>query len=90
MKPLHIHDCEKCRYIGTSSENIDYYRCNQGPGDTIVARKTSEGSDYSSWPLFMIEGDMFLETNTPDGVRFYTPIILARFFLKLDQSRGNK
>lgn len=43
------HDCEKCEPLGEFG-NIDLYFCNQaaGLGPTVIARYSSEGSDYQS------------------------------------------
>ena len=60
------HDCDHCIYLGTMNvpssylfdlegklilEVIDFYRCeNTITGTTYLARRSSEGPDYSSWP----------------------------------------
>lgn len=57
MKPLFTHDCERCRFLGSvispeTSEVSDLYVCEGGTlGQTVVARWSSLGPDYSSCPV---------------------------------------
>ena len=50
IKPIHKHDCPKCTHLG-SSDTVDYYHCKQDHrkfSGTLIARYSSEPSDYSS------------------------------------------
>jgi len=50
VKPIHAHDCPECTHLG-SSYTVDYYHCKQGDrkfSATLIARYSSEPSDYSS------------------------------------------
>ena len=51
MRNVFQHDCDKCLYIGTThGPDRDWYVCN----DTIIARKSDEGSDYWSTLIDMV------------------------------------
>lgn len=46
--PRYTHDCEKCEYLGTYNDH-DLYHCNKmGRLPTVIARRSSEPSDYLS------------------------------------------
>ena len=50
-KPIHTHDCDKCKYVVTTSNGYgvltDWYVC--GLSDpTVIGRHSSRGSDYWS------------------------------------------
>jgi hypothetical protein len=51
MTVTHVHDCDKCRFIGAShssrGETTDWYVCG-GSMPTVIGRHSSEGSDYWS------------------------------------------
>lgn len=52
--PLYTHDCDRCEYLGVVLDDRDHprdaYVCTQGSfrSRTWVARRSDEGSDYSS------------------------------------------
>jgi hypothetical protein len=46
VKPLYIHDCDLCTFLGTSDGKSDLYVCL--PGKTLIARHSSDGPDYTS------------------------------------------
>jgi len=48
--PNHTHDCDKCIYLGETGtpKPTDLYYCEQGGFPTLIARYSSEPSDYSS------------------------------------------
>jgi hypothetical protein len=59
MKPKYQHDCESCKYLGTSKANIlnvesecDFYICGNEELRTLIARYGDDGPEYSSTPLF--------------------------------------
>ncbi len=45
-KPKHVHDCSSCTFLGTYNGS-DLYCC-LGVLPTVIARNSSEGSDYAS------------------------------------------
>jgi len=46
------HDCKNCKPLGEFN-NTDLYYCNQSIGsDTVISRRSDEGSDYSSGMYF--------------------------------------
>ncbi len=68
MKPHYKHDCSSCTWLGSVTypaplyyedvrglqfrmSNADLYFCKADEG-TVIARFSSQGSDYSSSPLF--------------------------------------
>jgi len=60
--PVHIHDCDSCTYLGTirsqdrEGEVADLYTCgNNWQSQTVIARYSDHGPDYSSVPLFMLQ-----------------------------------
>jgi hypothetical protein len=46
-RPLYLHDCKDCIYLG-NYENCDLYVC----GESVVARRSSEPSDYDSGSVY--------------------------------------
>ena len=49
-KPLYEHDCNECVFLGVFNTQ-DLYSCktNESPASaTVIARRSSEESDYSS------------------------------------------
>ena len=72
MKPKYKHDCDGCIWLGsitypgplTTGEaplrNADLYFCKEAEafmGGTVIARHSSEGSNYSSFPVDLIVRD---------------------------------
>lgn len=47
MKPKYRHDCSKCTFIGTFC-TFDLYFCSAQLQGTVVARGSSDPSDYAS------------------------------------------
>jgi hypothetical protein len=47
MTPRFTHDCTNCRFLGRISR-YDLYRCEVGNDWTGIARRSSDGPDYSS------------------------------------------
>lgn len=49
---FYIHDCPKCVYLGFDKSDkgipIDLYFCGQHGIPTVIARYSSQGSDYVS------------------------------------------
>ena len=49
--PEYKHDCDNCTYLGYDKKDgkmVDLYYCPQHGVSTIIARFSSEGSDYVS------------------------------------------
>ena len=46
--PRFKHDCEACTFLGSFGEH-DLYHCPQHGLPTLIARRSSDGSDYSSF-----------------------------------------
>lgn len=49
MKPQFEHDCDNCEFLGhviINDEGADLYYCAREP--TVIARRSSDGPDYSS------------------------------------------
>ena len=67
MKPLYEHDCEQCMFLGTF-ELKDLYVCPTNRSDkiisTVIARCSSEGSDYSSGLHFAVYHEVFKSSNS--------------------------
>jgi len=68
------HDCDKCHYLGTIRypeplstgkqvfTNADLYFCANSYDDSLIARFSSEGSDYASCMHSLVEQGL-----TPDS-----------------------
>ena len=61
--PHFQHDCDSCTFLGRhlshkSSMPLDLYACTRNNGiiDTVIARYSSNGPDYSSGLIFAIRG----------------------------------
>lgn len=50
MSPLFVHDCEVCHFLG-DFQGKDLYFCPESK--TLIARHSSDGSDYSSGISFV-------------------------------------
>lgn len=57
-KPIHEHDCECCKFLGTTEDKHDLYYCANMNG-TVISRFSSLGSGYSSGICFIIFNDIF-------------------------------
>lgn len=64
QKPRYEHDCSKCIFLGHYNK-YDLYMCGAWEGEpeitdfvlnTVIARKSSEGSDYCSGTVFAFTG----------------------------------
>ncbi len=49
-----VHDCDECFYLGHYEEYDLYYHSDErgSPIETVIARRSSEGSDYISGMVF--------------------------------------
>lgn len=55
-QPTHEHDCTECVFLGTTIgggriHDLYYHASVTGGDDTLIARRSSEGADYSSCPV---------------------------------------
>lgn len=50
-KPLYRHDCSRCHFLG-SVDNADLYACIGASEQTVIARYSDEGANYSSGLYF--------------------------------------
>lgn len=64
-EPLYKHDCDACRFLGrytydapliegTQEMAVDLYVCPQHGRPTVLARASSDGPNYSSFPLSIL------------------------------------
>jgi hypothetical protein len=53
LKPRFQHDCDSCIHLATIRLQrwFDLYLCERCDGGTLIARFSSEGPDYSSYPI---------------------------------------
>lgn len=53
LKPRFQHDCDSCLHLATIRLQrwFDLYFCERCDGGTLIARFSSEGPDYSSYPI---------------------------------------
>lgn len=50
MKPVHKHDCECCKFLGTLNR-VDHYVCKAGSNSAeYIQRYSSNGADYRAIP----------------------------------------
>lgn len=71
MKPTHVHDCAVCRFLG-HFEGYDLYICGEGLGayrQSVIARYGSEGPQYVSAPLDVIQSNVRRDANTVTTVK---------------------
>lgn len=65
-EPLFEHDCDKCKFLGRYTygasfmdgpreTTVDLYSCKGRFELSLIARFSSEGPDYSSFPLDAVE-----------------------------------
>jgi hypothetical protein len=63
------HDCNQCVYLGEDSTEdknvVDMYFCYQEGIPTIIARNSDEPSDYSSYPIVVINENIDMFAPTP-------------------------
>lgn len=63
MKPIHEHDCTKCKYLGTEDQT-DFYVCQWDKEFvSVIARYSAVDSDYSSMSVHLpeLEATSFLQ-----------------------------
>lgn len=70
MKPRYIHDCSKCRFLGTYKQ-YDLYAC----GNSRIARRSDDGPDYISMSTDVIE----TVVRSSDEVSADTEVLLVAY-----------
>lgn len=59
--PRFQHDCDSCEYLGQSDErakrDYDLWYCARCDGGSLIARRSSEGSDYASSPIDILRSN---------------------------------
>lgn len=91
-KPRYTHDCDKCTFLGsvtypgpladgtTPLRNADLYYCtNSIEGGTVIARESSEGSEYASVPTKILE-DHYLKMSKVGHFSTSAPALIAAYF----------
>jgi len=67
--PHFTHDCDSCTFLGRDIDNdnspLDMYFCPQGGLPTIIARFGSEGSEYSSATISVINENLDTFSHSP-------------------------
>ena len=91
VMPTHQHDCSMCKFITSTMSSRGfvtdwYYHSFQG--ETVVARYSSEGADYSSWPRSIVMRDAHRPTSGAKGIHLFEPMLLARLILALHDKGG--
>lgn len=52
VMPLYKHDCESCTFLGVYQQRDLYACCSAEWPPVLIARASSEGSDYEAVTLF--------------------------------------
>lgn len=55
--PNYQHDCDACLLVGKDEKRDFYYcsRCELDMGGTVICRFSSDGPDYASSPVFLVQ-----------------------------------
>lgn len=79
MSPRYAHDCPACRFLGRVAI-YDLYVCREvdAVGNSLIARRSSEPSDYSSMCDFRHEVQQTIRRET-GGLDVDASIVLAMF-----------
>lgn len=81
QSPYHTHDCTDCQFIALIHSDTgprDLYLCR----DTALLRRSSEPSDYSSWPLFMLTPQYMVAHSESSGFGYCGTQVLMRTVLE--------
>ena len=88
MAPTYTHDCTECQFLATTfgSQLLDWYVHGSPFAATencsIIARASSVGSDYSSWPASLIHSSLNSHDST-GRIGLSESGVLAQFMLNL-------
>ena len=84
--PLYKHDCDNCTFLGWDIDQdgtkVDAYFCPQNGMPTIILRASSEGSDYSSYPIAVINANLNTFAETP----FVRNMLIAEDMVLFDRA----
>lgn len=91
IKPKHQHDCRECVYItSTIGEHfIDWYVHSNKENPimgSVIARHGSEGPEYNSWPIHIVDGDS-RTSSLKDPFRIDEALMLLVAKVMLDRYR---
>lgn len=74
--PQHTHDCDTCLFLGRC-QNLDLYVCVGILDHTVIARYGSDGPQYTSAPVCMLERMHDPQYSTAAGSRAARVLTLA-------------
>lgn len=82
MKPYYKHDCDQCVFLGIDEENKEdlYYCPEQIGGGTIIARRSSDGPEYTSYLAEFFERKEFIAS-----IKTYRPSLIKAYKLAQKQ-----
>lgn len=88
MVPNFAHDCDACILIGKDEKRDFYYcpRCEIDMGGTVICRFSSEGSDYTSSPVSLVQRTLqtgWLDMRTNELIPGSDPRISERWPLSI-------
>lgn len=89
--PRYEHDCKSCIHLDSREFEgafCDMYFCPRCDDGTLIARFSSEGSDYTSYPLFVWEPrrkDKITRYNN-DGTVTFTDDTLAQVVPQIEHA----
>jgi hypothetical protein len=63
IKPQYAHNCDSCEFLGQYAGH-DLYYCGKADSGSVIARYSSEGSEYISYPVFIIR-------QAAEGLRYF-------------------
>jgi hypothetical protein len=80
--PKYEHDCDSCLYLGTEcfdNQFFDMYFCPRCDEGSLIARYSSDGPSYTSYPLFVWEPRRLGKITylTADGGYTHSDVTLA-------------
>ena len=86
VTPQYTHDCDSCHFLGRYNHNdthSDLYFCPSCDEGTVIARYSSNGPSYSSYPLDVIKNNEISNPHISQARKrtiqrgLYTPTIIT-------------
>jgi hypothetical protein len=77
MTVRYQHDCEDCNYVGDYGK-YDLYVHDDEHQRSVIAREGSEGWDYSSWPMDVVDEAMATGRFVESNFRYFTALARHR------------
>jgi hypothetical protein len=68
-QPRYTHDCDACQFVG-HVDRYDVHFCKRCDGGTIIMRYGSDGPQYASAPLFVLDKNPDAEGILRRGLAF--------------------